>query len=166
MKKLLTEWRRYLNENEGGTFYHFSNKRFDKFSLDNASDSAIWGKGIYLSDSPDDLSGWGKESRQHGFLYEVEIETEKDNIIDITQPTPPETYKRIEQLLGRSLADLTKEDGIFPFNALDRKYGSVANAMLKMNFKVLKHPSPGGHKGNHYLVPNPLDIKILKVEEV
>jgi len=166
MKLLLENWRQYLNENEGERFYHFSNKSFDKFSLDNASDSAIWGKGVYLSDNPDDLSGWGKEGSRRGFLYEVEIETEPDNIIDITQRIPPETYEKIEQHIGRHLADITKEDGIFPFNALDRKYGSVASAMREMGFEVLKHPSPGAHKGNHYLVANPSVINILKVEEI
>ena len=151
-----------MNENEGETFYHFSNEKFDKFSLDNTSDSAIWGNGIYLSDSPDDLSGWGKEDRHHGFLYKVAIESAPDNIIDITQPIPPEIYHRIEEYIGRPLADITKEDEIFPFNTLERKDGSVANAMRAMGFEVLKHPSPGAHKGNHYLVVNPSAINILE----
>ena len=54
------------------------------------------------------------------------------------------------------------EDGIFPFNTLDKKYGSVANAMREMGFEVLKHPSPGAHKGSHYLVVNPEVINILE----
>ena len=162
MKLLLENWREYLKEDEGEIFYHFSNKKFDEFSLNDASDSAIWGKGVYLSDNPDDLSGWGKEDRNHGFLYKVEIKTDQKNIIDMTQPITPETYERIEEHLGRPLADITKEDGIFPFNTLDKKYGSVANAMREMGFEVLKHPSPGAHKGSHYLVVNPEVINILE----
>ena len=166
MKLLLENWRQYLNVDEGERLYHFSNEKFDKFSLDSASDSAIWGKGVYLSDNPDDLSGWGKVNRSHGFLYKVVIKTDQKNIIDMTQPITSEIYERIEEHIGRPLADITKEDGLFPFNILDRKYGSVANAMRKMGFKALKHPPPGAHKGNHYLVPNPSDIEILKVEDV
>jgi hypothetical protein len=162
MKLLLENWREYINEDEGKTFYHFSNEKFDKFSLDKTSDSAIWGNGIYLSDSPDGLSGWGKEDRNHGFLYKVEIKTDPKNIIDMTQRIPPETYERFEEYIGRPLADITKEDGIFPFNTLDRKGGSVANAMRAMGFEVLKHPPPGAHKGNHYLVVNPSAINILE----
>ena len=162
MKLLLEYWRGYLNEGEGETFYHFSNEKFDKFSLDKASDSAIWGRGIYLSDNASDLRGWGKEDRNHGFLYEVEIKTDQKNIIDMTQPIPPKTYERIEAYIGRSLSDKTKEDGIFPFYPLEKKAGSVANAMREMGFEVLKHHPPGSHKGNHYLVVTPSAIDILK----
>jgi len=163
MKLLLENWRGYMNESRGDLFYHFSNKKFEEFNLDNASDSAIWGKGVYLSDSPDDLSGWGKEDIGAGFLYKVRLNSDPDNIINITQPIPPETYKRIEKYIGRPLSDMTKEDGIFPFNVLDRKYGSVANAMQKMGFEVLKHPAPGAHKGSHYLVVKPSIIDIIQV---
>jgi len=160
IRELLREKR-----NTAGTFYHFSNEKFDEFSLSNASDSAIWGKGIYLSDDPDDLSGWGKEDRNRGFLYTVEIKSDQKNIIDMTQPIPPEIYERIEAHLERPLSDITKEDGIFPFNTLDRKSGSVANAMREMGFEVLKHPPPGSHKGSHYLVTEPSVIGVLEVQQ-
>ena len=143
MKLLLENWRGYLKEDEGETFYHFSNKKFDEFNLDDASDSAIWGKGVYLSDNPDDLSGWGKEDRSHGFLYKVEIKTDQKNIIDMTQPITPETYERIEEHLGRPLADITKEDGIFPFNTLDKNENAFGLISLFVLSVLIRSNSSG-----------------------
>ena len=41
MKKLLTEWRKFLKENTGGTFYHLSPAKFDRFQQQMAADPAI-----------------------------------------------------------------------------------------------------------------------------
>jgi len=41
MKKLLTEWRKFLKEGTGGTFYHLSPIKFDKFQQQMATNPAV-----------------------------------------------------------------------------------------------------------------------------
>jgi len=41
MKKLLTEWRKFLKENTGGTLYHLSPVKFDKFQQQMATSPAV-----------------------------------------------------------------------------------------------------------------------------
>ena len=41
MKKLLTEWRKFLKEGAGGPFYHLSPIKFDKFQQQMATNPAV-----------------------------------------------------------------------------------------------------------------------------
>ena len=41
MKKLLTEWRKFLKEDTGGPLYHLSPIKFDKFQQQMATNPAI-----------------------------------------------------------------------------------------------------------------------------
>ena len=139
--------------------YHYSDKNFSRLDPSKGSPSAIWGSGVYLSDRKEGLEGWSEGGKKEGYLYTVRLKPSA-RMLDITKPIPPEIYERIEEHLGRPLPDITKEDGLFPFTTLDRKYGSVANAMRKIGFDVMRHRPPGTHPGNHYLVVNPRVLQI------
>lgn len=146
--------------------YHFSPARFEHFDMSKASPSAVWGPGVYLSEKKSGLEAWGSmHGGQSGFLYEVVVATSSDNVIDMTKPLPPAAYDKMEKALGRPLGASTKEDGLFPFLTLEKKYGTVAKALERMGFDVLIH-TLNDAQGRHYLVTNPHVLKIASVEPV
>lgn len=145
------------------TGYHFSHTLFDHFDLAHSSPTAVWGPGVYLSARKSELSGWSKHPGSPGYLYEVLITTSPDRVSDITKPTTNEVYARIEQGLGRALPASTKDDGFFPFMTLERRYGTVADALRAFGFDVLIHQLNEGH-GKHYLVVRPEVLRIVSVQ--
>lgn len=147
------------------TGYHFSIARFDHFDMTLASPTAVWGPGVYLSARKSKLSGWSKRPGTPGYLYEVLITTSPDRVVDMTKPIPSEVYARIEQALGRALPASTKGDGLFPFTTLEKRYGTVGDALRAFGFDVLIHELNDAH-GKHYLVLRPEALRIVSVEVV
>jgi hypothetical protein len=145
------------------TGYHFSDTLFDHFDLAHSSPTAVWGPGLYLSAKKSGLSGWSKRPGATGYLYEVLVTTSPDRVVDMTKPLPSEVYAQIEQALGRALPASTKDDGIFPFMTLERRYGTVADALRAIGFDVLIHELSDAH-GKHYLVVRPEAGRIVSVQ--
>jgi hypothetical protein len=145
------------------TGYHFSHTLFDHFDLAYSSPTAVWGPGVYLSARKSKLSGWSKHPGSPGYLYEVLITTAPDRVAEISKPTTNEVYARIERGLGRELPASTKESGAFPFIALEKRYGTVADALRAFGFDVLIHQLNDAH-GKHYLVLRPEVLRIVSVQ--
>lgn len=143
--------------------YHYSEKLFTRFDTSKSSRSAVWGPGIYCTDVPgiSESKGWGKTRSPEGYLYTVVVHTTKDRVLDGTQPLPDWMVSKLETAVERSLPDRT-----IPFFAMERRFGSVAEALEPWGFDVFVHPPPGSHKGNHYVVTNPSLITIQSVAKI
>lgn len=145
------------------TLYHYSESEFSEFSLKHASKTAIYGPGIYLSET-DKLSGWGKTRSKAGYLYTVSFSGE---VIDISKPAPDSAYDRIESVIGREIPP-EQRDGALPLMSLIRASGSVTEGIRDAGYDAVAHRAPGGPgiRGEiHYAVVNVKSLKIIKVDE-
>lgn len=142
--------------------YHHSPLPFDKFEMSGSSSSAIWGAGIYLSDSPENLGGW-KQTGQNGFLYSVSFSGGSDRVLDITEPLSATNAKKIGDALGR---EISMYNGI-PFLSIEKRFGSMANALPKMGYDMMVHsPAAQSSANKHYLCVNPSTLHIENRESV
>ena len=124
-------------------YYHSSKAEFDKFDINKSSDSAIHGKGLYFTEHPDE--NWG------GY--------KNGNHVPITRSYYLRAYNplTIREYPGKAeLTQLCKCVGVdpnrdtIPLIALDRKFGSLANAVKSCGFDALIHLGPANKK--HILV--------------
>ena len=140
--------------------YHHSPFLFQRFDMSKSSKSAIWGSGIYLSDSPIGLGGW-KSAGQKGYLYDVEFNGTTDKILDITMPLSENDTVRIAEILGRETVDS------IPIISLEKKFGSVAESLKSMGYDIMVHmPAAQSSAKRHYLCVNINVLNILNVKNV
>jgi hypothetical protein len=138
--------------------YHHSPFLFDKFDMSLASQTAIWGKGIYLSDSPRNLGGW-KDQKGNGYIYEVDATTSTDKILNITEPLSNLDIDKVEFGIGRKL-----KEPIAPFLSIEKRFGTLTEFMIGMGYDILIHsPAAQSSAKYHYLCVNPSILRISNV---
>ena len=122
---------------------HTTNSPWEVFDMDKARDSAVWGKGIYLSfDTP-----WKGEKNSNAMKLYVKAE----NILDVTQPLTEEARAKLSAYAGREV------DAV-PFFTMEKRNGSVTAGAKAAGFDGIIHNGPGG-TGKHLVVFDPTQIK-------
>jgi len=133
-------------EKQVGPFYHFTESSLEdlsKFDLSKSQESSVLGKALY---GFFDGGKWNPVGRK-GKLLKGYI---SGDVIDLTQPITEENKSKIEKILGREIPN----DGTIPLLSLEKKYGSIANALKEAGFVSAIHEGPG-KSGKHIAIFEP-----------
>ena len=125
-------------------FLHTTRSNFDEFDLDKAKDSAVYGKGIYLS-MPD--KSWNRMSND----ITLHLYLKTKNPLDITKPLDSIDMKRLSEYAGRNVETP-------PLMTMEKRHGSVINGASVAGYDSIIHVGPGAF-GKNVVAFHPHQIK-------
>lgn len=134
-----------VDENgEPAIVYHTTDTPWTVFDSEKARDSAVWGKGIYLSTS-------GKLWKEKNNSIVAPLFLRSTTPLDITKPQSQDSLRMLSAYAGRQVAAP-------PFIAMERRNGSVTAGAKAAGFDSIIHEGPGS-SGTHVVAFDPTQIK-------
>lgn len=124
-------------------FSHTTSTDWDSFDMSKTRDSAVYGKGIYLSPNKQ----W--ESKDSTVVKKLYLKTNKP--LDLTGPMNAESTEMLSKYAGRPVEAA-------PLLTMEKRHGSVCAGAHAAGFDSILHMGPGS-TGKHIVAFHPSQIK-------